>query len=139
MVATRLCRVLCVDDDPDLRNIITMCLQDVGGYAVEACESGEEAIRKAPVFNPQVILLDLMMPKTDGVETLITFRCDSRLDKAAIIFLTAKTSSVDRASLISLGAFDVIAKPFDPMQLHSQISDIWQRFCSSAGASVAVK
>ena len=139
MAASKLRRILCVDDDPDLRNIITMSLQHVGGYIVQGCESGEEAVENAPTFDPQLILLDVMMPEMDGPETLAAFRRDPRLADTVVVFISAKARSGDKASLMSLGALDVIAKPFDPMHLHEQIDAIWRRYCDSAEDSVEVR
>ncbi len=118
MAASKLQRILCVDDDPDLREILTMSLQDVGGFVLQACGSGKEAIEKAPAFDPQLILLDVMMPGMDGPETLTALRRDPRLAKAVVVFITAKVRPEDKAHLMDLGAVDVIAKPFDPMHLH---------------------
>ncbi len=137
MAASKLRRILCVDDDPDLRNIVTMSLQDVGGFVLQACESGKEAIEKAPAFDPQLILLDVMMPGMDGPETLTALRRNPRLAKAAVVFITAKAGPEDKTRLMDLGAVDVIAKPFDPMHLHERIRIIWEKYCNSAEASVA--
>ena len=139
MAASKLRRILCVDDDPDLRNIVMMSLQHVGGYVVQCCESGKEAVEKAPAFNPQLILLDVMMPEMDGLETLAALRRDPRLANAVVVFITAKVRREDKASLMSLGALDVIAKPFDPMYLHEQIDAIWRHYCDSAEDSVEVR
>ena len=139
MAASKLRRILCVDDDPDLRNIVTMSLQDVGGFVVQACESGEEAVETAPAFNPQLILLDVMMPEMDGPETLAALRRDPRLADAVAVFITAKVKPEDKASLMSLGVLDVIAKPFDPMHLHERINAIWINYCDSAEGSVEVR
>ncbi len=137
MAASKLRRILCVDDDPDLRNIVTMSLQDVGGFVIQACESGKEAIEKAPAFDPQLILLDVMMPGMDGPETLSALRRNPRLANAAVVFITAKVRPEDKARLVDLGAVDVIAKPFDPMHLHERINAIWQIHCGAPAASVA--
>ncbi len=65
MTSPDLQRILYVDDDPDLRDIVTMSLQNLGGFSLQACASGSEAIEKAPAFDPQFILLDVMMPGMD--------------------------------------------------------------------------
>ncbi len=137
MAASKLRRILCIDDDPDLRKIVTMSLQNVGGFVVQVCASGKEAIEKAPAFDPQLILLDVMMPGMDGPTTLAALRRDPRLAKTAVVFITAKAQAREVARLMDLGAVDVIAKPFDPMHLHERINIIWGIYCDAAAASVA--
>ncbi|WP_232305610.1 response regulator [Gilvimarinus polysaccharolyticus] len=67
-------RILYVEDDPDIREIAILALEDVGGLTLKACESGERALQEIEGFNPQVILLDVMMPEMDGPSTLFTMR-----------------------------------------------------------------
>jgi len=137
MTCPALRRLLYVDDDPDLREIVTMALQDLGGFALQVCASGSEAIQKVPAFDPQLVLLDVMMPGMDGPTTLLTLRRNSRFSTTAVVFITANTQRREVAHLIGLGAVDVIAKPFDPMTLHERISGIWNNYCDAAAASVA--
>jgi len=85
-------------------------------------------LEKAPTFDPQLVLLDLMMPGKDGPTTLLTLRRNSRLARAAVVFITAKAHPREVARLMGLGAVDVIAKPFDPMTLHERISGIWSNY-----------
>ena len=127
--SSKLRRVLCVDDNPDLREIVMMSLKDVGGFAVEACASGKEAIEKAPAFDPQLILLDVNMPDIDGPATLAALRRDPNSANTAVVFMTANLRPGDKARLMDLGAADVIAKPFDPMDLHERINTIWKSYC----------
>ena len=136
MTSSKLRRILSVDDDPDLRKIITMSLQDVGGFVVQACASGKEAIEKAPAFDPQLILLDVMMPGMDGLETLTALRRDPRLAKTAVVFITANVKPGDEARFMDLGAVDIIAKPFDPMHLHERINTIWENYCGAPATAV---
>ena len=137
MTSPDLQRILYVDDDPDLREIVTMSLQDLGGFDLQACASGSEAIEKAPAFDPQLILLDVMMPSMDGPTTLAALRRDPRLAKTVVVFITAKAQAREVAHLMDLGVVDVIAKPFDPMHLHERINAIWENCCGAPGASVA--
>ncbi len=137
MTGSKLRRILCIDDDPDLRKIVTMSLQNVGGFVVQVCASGKEAIEKAPAFDPQLILLDVMMPGMDGPTTLAALRRDHNLANSAFVFITAKAQPSEVARLMDLGAVDVIAKPFDPMDLHERINAIWENYCGAPGASVA--
>jgi len=137
MTSPDLQRILYVDDDPDLRDIVTISLQNLGGFALQACATGSEAIEKAPAFDPQLVLLDVMMPGMDGPTTLAALRRDPRLAKTAVVFITAKAQAREVVRLMDLGAVDVIAKPFDPMHLHERINAIWQDYCGAPAASVA--
>ena len=120
----RLERILHVDDEPDIREIVRLALRLIGGYTVESCSSGRDAIDRVPVFRPDIILLDVMMPGMSGPETLTALReMDSGLE-ASVVFMTAKSRPDE---LRSLGGVDVIAKPFDPLIVSDQLSQIWAR------------
>ncbi len=122
-------RILYVEDDPDIREIATIALVDVGGLTVEACESGEIALQSIEAFVPQMILLDVMMPNMDGPETLQKMIQQGYVnDNVAIVFMTAKVQPDEVNRYKQLGAIEVISKPFDPMTLADQIIMLWTRF-----------
>ncbi len=118
-------RILYVDDDPDIRMIAQMALEMVGGYEVIPCESGSEALNKALTCVPDLIVMDVMMPEMDGPTTLQRLRTVAATATIPVIFLTAKVQPAEVAHYQSLGALGVIAKPFDPMQLSTEIERIW--------------
>lgn len=120
-----LCRVLYVDDDPDIREIAGIALETVGGLSVRLCASGPEAIREAPAFEPDLIMLDVMMPDMDGPETLQSLRGIPTLEKVPAVFLTAKVHPEDIEHLRRLDVVDVLTKPFDPMTLAQTLTNIW--------------
>jgi CheY-like chemotaxis protein len=122
-----LTHVMYVDDEPDIRAIVEMALQALGGFAVTLCESGREAIEKAPQALPDLILLDVMMPGMDGTQTLEALRRVPALAAVPVVFMTAKVQPAEIARFRELGAADVIAKPFDPMALSDQVRAIWDR------------
>lgn len=99
----------------------------VGGYQVMICSGGQEALDKVGGFAPDLILLDVMMPGMDGPATLQSLRADSATAAIPVIFLTAKVQPSEVAHYQALGALNVIAKPFDPMTLATQIRQIWER------------
>ncbi len=113
-------RVLYVDDDPDIRAVAQMALEMDGELNVRACASGAEALAEAPGFQPDLILLDVMMPQMDGPTTLAALRADPRTADIVVVFITARTQAADVAQLKTLGAVGVIPKPFDPMTLADQ-------------------
>ncbi len=84
-----------------------------------------------------MILLDVMMPSMDGPRTLAALRRDPIWANTAVVFITAKAQPSEVARLMGLGAVDVIAKPFDPMDLHERINAIWHDHCGNPAASVA--
>ena len=116
-------KILYVEDEADIRAIAEFALEDEC-FEIVFCESGEQALARAPNFQPNVILLDVMMPGMDGPTTLKNLRQIPGLQDIPIIFLTAKVQPDEIKSFIALGALAVIAKPFDPMSLADQIRSI---------------
>ncbi|KPJ92802.1 MAG: chemotaxis protein CheY [Gammaproteobacteria bacterium SG8_11] len=116
-------RVLYVEDEDDIRAVAEIAL-DGEGFELLPCASGQEALEKAVEFTPDVILLDVMMPGMDGPTTLAQLRNMPQLANIPAIFMTAKVQPSEVAQLKSLGALDVIAKPFDPMGLADQLHSI---------------
>lgn len=119
-------RILHAEDDPSIQAVARLALEMIGGYQVLACSSGHEALQQAVGFAPQLILLDVMMPGMDGLETLARLRALIDLDRVPVVFMTAKAQPEEVEQLLRLGACDVIVKPFDPMQLAARISSIWE-------------
>jgi CheY-like chemotaxis protein len=115
-----------VEDEPDIQAVAKLALELVGGLTVKVCSSGEEALREAEAFAPEMILLDVMMPGMDGPTTLKALRALPALATVPIAFMTAKVQPAEVAYYKSLGARDVIPKPFDPMTLASQVRAIWE-------------
>ncbi|MDP1756921.1 MAG: response regulator [Pseudohongiella sp.] len=119
-------RILYEEDEPDIQAVAQLALEMVGGFTVKICSSGEEALREAVAFAPDMILLDVMMPGMDGPSTLMALRKLPGLADLPVAFMTAKVQPTEVAYYKSLGARDVIAKPFDPMALAGQIRSIWE-------------
>jgi len=134
-MAKPLQNILTVDDDNDIRMIAAMVLKKKGGYTVTSKPSGQEALNYLKGLEgaelPDLIMLDVMMPGMDGPQTLENIRAMSPNPIADIpaIFMTAKCQPDEVERLINLGAVDVIAKPFDPMALATQVQEIWQKSC----------
>jgi CheY-like chemotaxis protein len=123
----KLARILYVEDEPDIQAVARLALETLGGFSVEICSSGNEALERALNFQPQLILLDVMMPVMDGVETLKMLRGMPQFVSTPVIFMTAKVQPSEVAGYKAIGALDVIPKPFDPMSLSSQVQIIWER------------
>ena len=118
-------RVLLVDDEPDIQAIAKLSLEKVGGFTSLICSSGQEAIDRITEFQPDIVLLDVMMPELDGPHTLKKLQEQGLVKGIPVVFFTAKVLSSEVDELKELGAEDVISKPFDPMKLPSQLRTIW--------------
>ena len=114
-------RILHVDDEADIREIVELSLGLDPQFEVRACASGNEAVAKAMEWNPRLILLDVMMPDMDGPATLAKLRENPKTSTIPVIFMTARAQMREIERFIGLGAQAVIAKPFDPMTLAGQV------------------
>lgn len=119
-------RVLYVEDEADIRTVAKLALEAIGGFCVMTCASGEEALRTVEDFKPDIILLDVMMPGMDGPSVLRALRERPALAEVPVAFMTAKVQPAEVEHFRSLGARDVIAKPFDPMTLADHVRSIWE-------------
>ncbi len=118
--------VLVVDDDPDVARFVEVNLRSAG-YNVTVASNGEEAMDRALELRPDLVLLDVMMPKMDGFEVAQRLRRDSRTSSSSIIMLTAKALSSDKVLGLSSGADDYIIKPFDPVELLARVKGTLRR------------
>ncbi|NOQ76381.1 MAG: response regulator [Methylococcaceae bacterium] len=118
-------KILYAEDEGDIREIATLALETFGDLETVTCESGVQVIDLALSFQPQLILLDVMMPGMDGPTTLKVLNSHKQLKSIPVIFLTAKILPDEIERFKSLGAIAVISKPFDPMTLADQIKQIW--------------
>lgn len=126
-MAEKLTRILYVEDEPDIQMVAKLALETLGGFTLEICSSGAEALERAPAFQPQLILSDVMMPGMDGPTTLGKLRELPQFAATPVIFMTAKVQPSEVAGYKALDAVDVISKPFDPMTLSNQVQAIWER------------
>ena len=126
-MAKELTRILYIEDEDSIRTIALTVLEALGGFTVVACASGMQALEAAPDAAADLILLDVMMPGMDGPATLKALRALPQTAQTPAIFMTAKVQASEIQQYKSLGAIDVIAKPFDPMTLSAQISEIWRK------------
>nr|WP_217440954.1 MULTISPECIES: response regulator [unclassified Myxococcus] len=110
-----------VDDEEDIRAIGKLSLSRVGGWDTVLAASGNEALTKAAAEQPDLILLDVMMPGMDGPTTFNKLREQDATSRTPIIFMTAKVQKQEVARYLELGAVGVIGKPFDPMTLPKEI------------------
>jgi two-component system OmpR family response regulator len=110
-------RILHVDDEPDIREIVDMSLGLNAEFEVRACACGADAVKIAAEWSPFLILLDVMMPGMDGPATLVQLRKNPRTADIPVLFMTARAQAREVEQFVALGAQGVISKPFDPMTL----------------------
>ena len=119
-------RILVADDDPDLREIIRLTLQREGYDVIEAAD-GEQAVARAIDSAPSLILLDMMMPGTDGFDACRQIKSDKRTFAVPVIFITGQGDHRARMKSMQLGAEDYLDKPFDPRDLSRRVRMAIQR------------
>jgi DNA-binding response OmpR family regulator len=116
-------RVLVVDDEPRIREVVANYLRR-DGYAVEAAADGESVHRSLTEFQPDLVLLDLMLPGTSGFQILAEIR---RSGDLPVILLTARAEEPDRVAGLELGADDYVVKPFSPRELVARVRTVLRR------------
>jgi two-component system alkaline phosphatase synthesis response regulator PhoP len=131
-------KVLVVDDEPDIVEILKYNLQKEG-YDVATAEDGIKAVKTAAKFLPDVILLDIMMPNQDGVETCLQIRQMPELKNTFIIFLTARMEEYSEVAAFDVGADDYITKPIKPRALMSRISALFRRESKKEQDQIQIK
>lgn len=119
-------KILVVDDEPDILEILQYNLEKEG-YAVRIADNGKKGVEEARDFLPDLILLDIMMPEQDGVETCRQIREIPELHNIYVIFLTARAEEYSEIAAFEVGADDYIIKPIKPRALMSRISALFRR------------
>ena len=127
-------KILIADDEPDIIEIISFHLNKAG-YEVASAKDGSEAIEKAKIFNPDCIILDVMMPKRNGFEVCEYLRSNKQFDKTLIVLLTALNDEASHIKGLELGGDDFINKPISPKVLVSRISALFRRIQPVAAES----
>jgi CheY-like chemotaxis protein len=128
-----LARIMMVEDEPDIQAVARVALEAVGGFAVEMCSSGIEALQRVREIDPDLILMDVMMPGMDGPSTLKRLRENPETAGYPLIFMTAKVQAHEVSRYKEIGALGVIAKPFDPMTLAASVKSLWEENHVAAG------
>lgn len=123
-------KILLVEDELDIQMVASMALEDLGGFEVSVCSSGIEALDRVPVFQPHLILLDVMMPDLDGPGTLVALE-ELAMARPPVVFMTARAQMSEIEEYRRSGAIDVIIKPFDPMKLAETVREIWHAHFSA--------
>lgn len=131
-------RILLVDDEPDILEIVKYNLS-AEGYKVSTAENGKKAISQAKEFRPHLIILDVMMPGMDGIETCEKLRKVPELAETVITFLTARGEDYSQMAGFDAGADDYITKPIKPKVLVSKVKALLRRFKEEGEIETTVK
>ncbi len=126
-------KILYAEDEEILRKIVKYALETLGGFQVETCADGFQAIEAVKEFNPDMIILDVMMPGMDGLLAFEKIRVMPEAADTPIAFMTARIQPDEVEVYRRLGAVNVIGKPFDPSQLSQIVQEIWDNVSSNAG------
>ncbi|HET7292387.1 MAG TPA: response regulator transcription factor [Vicinamibacteria bacterium] len=127
-------KILVVDDEDDILNFLELVLSEKG-YAVATASGGQEALTKAQLERPDLVLLDIMMPQMDGWEVLKLLRVDEDTAEVPVAMLSARTEARDRVQGLQEGAIDYICKPFSLAELLGKIEAIFSQTGAAASPS----
>lgn len=116
-------QILVVDDDPHIREVVAFALQRAG-YVVRQANDGAQALRAVEAVEPDLIVLDIVMPELDGTEVCRTLR---KTSKVPIIFLSSRDDEIDKVVGLELGSDDYVTKPFSPAELVSRVRAVLRR------------
>lgn len=120
-------KIMLVEDEKDIQTVAKFALEKIGHFEVHYCSSGKEALSEFPKYEPQIVLLDMMMPEMDGMMTLAELKKLPHFKNCLVIFMTAKVQPSEVEEYKSKGAVDVIPKPFNPKDLPTQLNTIWEK------------
>jgi Response regulator containing a CheY-like receiver domain and an HD-GYP domain len=117
-------RILVVDDEEHLRELVQACLEDLGGWKTLVAASGKECLQILQTERPSAILLDVSMPGMDGIAVYDRLQSDPITRSIPVILLTARVLSSDRAKFAEMGVAGVISKPIQPITLTEEVAEI---------------
>jgi CheY-like chemotaxis protein len=116
--------ILLIDDEPNLAQVIAVCLESFKGWKVQIANSGKAGLSIVESLKPDAILLDVMMPEMDGITVFQHLQQNPNTQNIPVILLTAKVQASDRAKFAQLDIAGAIAKPFEPLQIADQIAEL---------------
>jgi CheY-like chemotaxis protein len=117
-------RILIIDDEDDIREVAALSLEATAGWEILTANSGAKGIEVAVAQQPDAILMDVMMPEVDGPTTFRNMQQNPAISNIPVLLLTAKVQGVDQRRFAGLGVAAILFKPFDPLTLADQISEV---------------
>lgn len=127
-------KILLAEDEEDIQRLASLCLMRGGSWEVVLASDGEEALALAREDRPDVILLDVMMPKLDGFAVCQRLKADPATRNIPVIFLTASAQETQTQHGLSMGAIGYLHKPFDPLKLPQQVMDLLTKANTSSAS-----
>lgn len=124
-------KILIVDDEPDILEFLKYNLEK-NDYTVQVALNGKEALKKVVEFDPQVVVIDVMMPKMNGVETCEKIKSNPKFKDLVVLFLSARSEEFTQIACYDAGAEDFIAKPIQPKLFLKKIEVVFKRFSKSS-------
>lgn len=118
-------KILYAEDEPDVQTIVELTIQTMSDYEIKICNNGRILLECVKEYQPDLILLDVMMPEMDGPTTFKNLQADENTKKIPVIFMTAKAQVHEVEVFKEIGALGVITKPFSPMNLCDEIQKLW--------------
>lgn len=125
-------KILYAEDESDVQTIVEISVWSTSSYEIKICENGKKLLDCVECYNPDLILLDVMMPEMDGITTLKNLQLNDKTKNIPVIFITAKAQDREIELYNQSGVIGVITKPFDPISLCPNIKDIWDRYIMDA-------
>lgn len=119
-------KILYAEDEPDVQMVVEITVQTMSNYDIKICSNGKILLENVEEYNPDLILLDVMMPEMDGPTTFKHLQENEKTKDIPVIFMTAKAQTHEVEIFKNIGVVGVITKPFDPVQLCSEIEQIWK-------------
>lgn len=116
-------KILVAEDEPDIQDLIKFTLE-FAGHEVRVASNGEEALKLARIDIPELVLMDVRMPKMTGYEACRAMKADPKLQNVPVVFLSAKGQEVEVQAGLDVGAADYILKPFSPDELTQRVTEI---------------
>jgi CheY-like chemotaxis protein len=120
-------KILIAEDEPDIRDLVKFTLT-FAGYEVVAVNNGAEAVDAARIEKPDLVLMDVRMPRMTGYEACAVMKADPKLRHIPVVFLSAKGQEAEIQNGMDAGAVEYLLKPFAPMELTERVSDLLARF-----------
>lgn len=136
-MSTKARKVLLADDEPDILEILKYNLEKEG-YDVATAKDGDEALEKARRFNPELVILDIMMPRKTGVEVCELLRAQSQFKDTLILFLTALSDEATQIKGLTTGADDYVSKPISPQVFLSKVAALFRRLKKPENNAIAI-
>lgn len=118
-------KILYAEDEPDIQTVVQMIIEAMSSYELKICDNGKKLLDCVDDYNPDLILLDVMMPEMDGLTTFKNLQASEKTKKIPVIFMTAKAQVHEVQKLMDLGVIGIITKPFDPVGLCPEITKLW--------------